>query len=135
MWISLVAMKVWIRARSAGPTASAALSMSIASARASPVMIGPLHSASDLLDRGDLAVTIDREAGLDHIDAQPSQLLGDLDLLLQVQRDARGLLPVAECRIEDPNPGYTGYITYLSLPIHDIISLRSLPTFSIGMAA
>ena len=39
--------------------------------------------------------------GLDHVDAEPGELLGDLQLLLRVQRDARRLLAVAQRRVED----------------------------------
>ncbi len=41
MWISEVAMKVWMRGRSAARTASQARSMSVSFARAKPAMIGP----------------------------------------------------------------------------------------------
>ena len=43
----------------------------------------------------------DREAGLDHVDAEPRELRRDLELLLRVQRDARRLLAVAQRRVED----------------------------------
>ena len=43
----------------------------------------------------------DREAGLDDVHAQPRQLVGDLQLLLHVQRDAGRLLAVAQRRVED----------------------------------
>src|SRR5213079_3133865 len=42
-----------------------------------------------------------REACLDHVDAEPGQLLGDLDLVLGVEVDARRLLAVPQGRVED----------------------------------
>jgi len=42
----------------------------------------------------------DREAGLDHVDPQPRQLLGDLDLLDGIQRDAGRLLAVPQGGVE-----------------------------------
>ena len=43
----------------------------------------------------------DREARLDHVDAEPRQLRRDLQLLLRVERDPRRLLAVAQRRVED----------------------------------
>ena len=60
-----------------------------------------LDVAGDRLDRLEVAGRGDREAGLDHVDAQPRQLLGDLDLLGGVQRDAGRLLAVAQRGVED----------------------------------
>ncbi len=60
-----------------------------------------LDVAGDRLDRLEVAGRGDREAGLDHVDPQARQLLGDLDLLAGVQRDAGRLLAVAQCRVED----------------------------------
>src|SRR5206468_3335927 len=45
----------------------------------------------------------DREARLDHVDAQPCELVGDLELLLAVQGDSGRLLAVAQSRVEDPD--------------------------------
>ena len=61
----------------------------------------PLDLARDRLDGLEVAGRGDREAGLDHVDAQARELLGDLDLLLGVQRDAGRLLAVAQRRVED----------------------------------
>src|SRR5436190_1941486 len=60
-----------------------------------------LHLTGDRLDRLEVARARDREARLDHVDAQPGQLLRDLELLLGVQRDARRLLAVAQRRVKD----------------------------------
>ena len=46
----------------------------------------------------------DREAGLDHVDAEPLELRGDLRLLVRLQGDARRLLAVAKRRVEDRDP-------------------------------
>src|SRR5215213_7878240 len=43
----------------------------------------------------------DREAGLDDVHAQARELMGDLELLARVQRDARRLLAVAQGGVED----------------------------------
>ena len=39
--------------------------------------------------------------GLDHVDAEPRELLGDLELLAHVERDAGRLLTVAQGGVED----------------------------------
>src|SRR5207249_3720819 len=62
-----------------------------------------LHGGSDLSNRAPLALGGDREAGLDHVDPEPRELLGDLDLLRARQRDARRLLAVAKRRVEEPD--------------------------------
>ena len=62
---------------------------------------GALHASRDRLDGLEVAGRGDREARLDHVDAQSCELLGDLDLLLGVQRDARGLLAVPQRRVKD----------------------------------
>ena len=89
-------MKVWIRGRSESLIAPQAASMSALWVRASPQITGPSTLAGDRLDRLEVAGRGDREAGLDHVDAEPRELLGDLDLLLGVERDARRLLAVAQ---------------------------------------
>ena len=54
--------------------------------------------------RLEVALARDREAGLDDVDAETGELLGDLELLALVERDARRLLAVAEGRVEDDHP-------------------------------
>ena len=71
-----------------------------------------LDLARDPLDGLEVARRGDREAGLDHVDAQPRELLGDLELLRRVQRDARRLLAVAQRRVEDQ---YS-----VSFTVHDV---------------
>src|ERR1700733_13931515 len=75
MWMSEVEMKVWIRGRAASLTALYAASMSATCVRARPAITGG--------------------------DAQSRELTGDLQLLLRVERDPRGLLAVAQRRVED----------------------------------
>ena len=60
-----------------------------------------LDLAGDRLDRLEVAGRGDREAGLDDVDAEARELLGDLELLAGVQRDAGRLLAVAQRRVED----------------------------------
>jgi hypothetical protein len=55
----------------------------------------------DRLDGLVVALRGDREAGLDDVDVQPGQLVGDLELLLDTQRDAGRLLTIAQGRVED----------------------------------
>src|SRR5213079_3267844 len=84
MWMSEVEMKVWMRGRPASCTAPNAASTSATCARARPVMIGPSTWRA-------IACTASKSPGL----------LGDLQLLLRVQRDARRLLAVPQRRVED----------------------------------
>ena len=57
--------------------------------RASPQIDRALDLARDRLDGLEVARRGDREAGLDHVDAEPRELLGDLDLLLGVAARSR----------------------------------------------
>ena len=104
MWMSLVAMKVWMRGRSESLIAFQAASMSCTPVRASPQIDGALDLARDRLHGLEVARRGDREAGLDHVHAEPRELVRDLDLLLPVERDPRRLLAVAQRRVEDPYP-------------------------------
>src|SRR5262249_48116065 len=69
----------------------------------------PLDVARDLLHGLEVTGRGDREAGLDHVDAEPRELLRNLDLLLRVERDPRRLLAVAQRRVEDVDPVLLGY--------------------------
>ena len=62
------------------------------------------YRAGDGLDRVEVALAGDREPGLDDVDAETGELLGDLQLLADVERDARRLLTVTQRRVEDPHP-------------------------------
>ena len=58
-------------------------------------------AAGDGLHALEVALAGDGEAGLDDIDAETGQLLGDLDLLALVEGDAGRLLTVAQRGVED----------------------------------
>ena len=64
-------------------------------------MTGPRTALRDRLHRLEVALAGNREAGLDHVDAEARELLGDLELLGDVERDAGRLLAVAQRRVED----------------------------------
>ena len=55
----------------------------------------------DRLDRLEVTVARDREAGLDHVDAEAGELLRDLELLADVEGDPRRLLTVSQRGVED----------------------------------
>ena len=59
------------------------------------------HGLGDRLDGFEVTVAGDREAGLDDVDPEARELVGDLELLADVQRDAGRLLAVPEGRVED----------------------------------
>src|SRR5262245_12487712 len=61
----------------------------------------PVDLAGDRLHGLEVAVAGDREARLYDVDAQSRELLGDLQLLGGVQRDARRLLAVSQGGVED----------------------------------
>jgi hypothetical protein len=63
-----------------------------------------IHGSRDGTDTFEISGRCRREAGLDHVDAQEHELLGDLHLLVRLQDDARRLLAVSQCRIEDLDP-------------------------------
>ena len=64
--------------------------------RADPAIASQIVDAlGDALHRFEITWRGDREAGLDHVDAEARELLCDLELLLCVQGDARRLFTVA----------------------------------------
>jgi hypothetical protein len=87
MWMSLVEMKVWMCGLGVGARETR-------DHRA-------VHLTGDGLNGLEVARRRDREARLDDVDAEPSELVRDLELLLLVQRDPRRLLTVAQGRVED----------------------------------
>ena len=101
MCSSEVARKMWIRLRSAWRTASHARSTSLNPVRDSPAMIGPRTVFGDRLHGFEVAVAGDREPGLDDVDPEARELLRDLELLADVERDAGRLLAVPQGRVED----------------------------------
>src|SRR4029079_14247128 len=116
MWIGLVAMNVCSRVRCAPPTASIAASTSSRLARfargvdvaaARPRERGdrcvPRHSRNcpdplEVTGRGN------RKARLDHVDAEPLEMLRDLRFLVRLKRYAGQLLALARRRGEDCDP-------------------------------
>jgi hypothetical protein len=100
MWIALVAMKTCRRERRAPASASTAASTSSSFARASAATVARSATSATL----EVAGRGDREARLDHVDAEPLELLGDLRLLVRLQRDAGRLLAVPKRGVEDRDP-------------------------------
>jgi len=60
-----------------------------------------VHRLGDRLDRLEVTLRRDGKAGLDDVDAQARELVGDLEFLGDVERDARRLLAVTQGRVED----------------------------------
>ena len=75
--------------------------------------IGRTHTGGDALHRIEITGTRERKTRLDDVDAKPGQLLGDRQLLLQVEAGPRGLLPITQGGVEDQYPagiaGHGGY--------------------------
>ena len=69
-------------------------SMSPRSARHSEATCGVGPRGQPVGDGLEASRVSDREAGLDHVHAQPLELAGDLELLARAQADARRLLAV-----------------------------------------
>ena len=67
-----------------------------------------LHRLGDGLDRLEVAVAGDREPGLDDVDPEARELVGDLELLADVERDAGRLLAVPQGRVEDQDLVHRG---------------------------
>ena len=70
------------------------------------------RAAGDVRDRADPFEVAGRggcEAGFDHVDAEPLELLRDLCFLFRPQGDARRLLAVSKGRVEDLDPARTHY--------------------------
>ena len=101
MWMSEVAMKVWMRGRSECLTAFQAASMSCADVRARPQITGPSTAFAIAVTASKSPGEVIGKPGLDDVHAQSRELVRDLELLLHVQRDAGRLLAVAQRRVED----------------------------------
>ena len=101
MWIFEVAMNTWMRG-AIGVANRFPRAVDILEAGAGePGDDRAPHRLGDRLDGVEVAVGGDREAGLDHVDPEAGELLGDLQLLGDVERDAGRLLAVSQCRVED----------------------------------
>ena len=99
-----MAMKVWMRgARGALERAARRARRPRCAVRASPQIDAPRTSRATALHRLEVALARDREAGLDHVDAEPLELARDRELLVEVHAAARRLLAVAQRRVEDPD--------------------------------
>ena len=62
------------------------------------------HRGTDGTDALEVTGRGEREAGLDHVDAEALERHSDLHLLVGGERNARGLLTIPERRVEDRDP-------------------------------
>ena len=92
-----------MRCRSAPLTAAWTFSMSFGLQRARPQMTGPEILVGDRLHGLEVAGRGGRKAGLDDVDLQIGQRLRDPQLFAQRHAAARGLLAVAQRRVENAN--------------------------------
>ncbi len=128
MWISLVAMKVWMRGRSASFTASRRRRCPALLVRASPQITGPSTSRA-------IACTASKSPG--EVIGKPASMMSTprraswwaiSSFSCLVQRDAGRLLAVAQRRVEDP---YSVLVSSVSIWGHAVpIPLFSVPAFS-----
>ncbi len=77
---------------------------------------GTVHGLGDRLDGLEVTVGRDREPGLDDVDAQARELVRDLELLGDVERDAGRLLAVPQRRVED--------LDNIHLALRGVVSLQ-----------
>ena len=120
MWMSEVEMNVWIRGRCESLIAFQAASMSALWVRARPQITGPSTLRAIASTASKSPGEVIGKPGLDHVDAEPGELLRDLDLLLRVQRDAGRLLAVAQRRVEDLD---AVLLWYFGGPVHGLLLL------------
>ena len=101
-WMALVARKTWIRG-SLGVLERLPRAVDVLRRCSGPARrpARPATALAICADRLEVARRGDREAGLDHVDAQVDQRVGDLQLLVQVHAGAGRLLAVAERGVED----------------------------------
>jgi hypothetical protein len=85
----------------------------------------PLDLAGDGLHGLEVARRGDGEAALDDVDAQPRELVRDLELLLAIERDARGLLAVPQRRVEDEDAVLVAY--RVVLPVRHVATPPPVP--------
>ena len=78
----------------------------------------PVHLLRDSANGLEVLVGGDRESRLDHVDLQAGQLMGDLQLLSDGERSPRGLLGVAQGRVEHDHVIHTA-----SLVCHSVVFL------------
>ena len=104
MCCGLVEMNTWILALAESRSASQHLSTSDICVRERPAMTGadgPLPTVrGNCLHRLEVPLTGNGKPGLDVVDTEATQLLGDLELLAGVEGDPGRLLTVAQRRVE-----------------------------------
>ena len=101
MWIFDVAMNTWMRGFSACRTASHAAVDVLEAVRDRPVMIGPRTAlAIASTDSKSPSEAIGNPASMTST-PEARELVGDLELLGDVERDAGRLLAVSQGRVED----------------------------------
>jgi hypothetical protein len=98
-----VAMKVWMRGRTAWRTAAQARSMSGAPGTGEAGNRGALALLGHLGHRLEVSFRGDRETRFDDVDPERLELRRDAQLLLEVHRAARRLLAVAQGGVEYEN--------------------------------
>ena len=118
MWMSELERNTWMRGRSACRTASQQASTSFGTARASPAITEPFTSFAMALTDSRSPGRRGGEPGLDDVHPHALERAGDLQLLLDVERDARRLLAVAQGRIENQYAVFVG---------HRCLNLRLVP--------
>ena len=64
------------------------------------------HLLGDALHSGKIARAGERKTSLDHIHAEPSQLLSNRQLLLEIEAGSRRLLTIPEGGVEDQNAAW-----------------------------
>ena len=72
---------------------------------------GTAYRLADCANALEVARRGDGEAGLDHVDAEAVERARDLRLLVRRQRDARGLLPIPQRRVENRDPAAIGHFS------------------------
>ena len=93
-------MNTWIRGRSAPLMASQALSTSSGTHRARDAILGPPYLCRYLAHSLEVPGRAGGEPGLDHVDAEPVELPGYLQLLLGREPNPGGLLAVPKRCVE-----------------------------------
>ena len=94
-------IKVWIRGRSASPSASPALLDVLVHSAGQPANYRPGNFLPNAAHGLKILVGGHRKAGLDNIDLQPRQLVGDFQLFPDGQRGTGRLLGVPQRGVEN----------------------------------
>ncbi len=91
--------------------------MSLSLARGERADGAVLDRRGDRLDRVEVAVRAGREAGFDHVDLHPLELLRDADLLFLRHRRAGRLLAVTQGRVENDQ-----FVCHVRSPVGRLLS-------------